>query len=308
LAFPGQQHFSDPAMSYTPPSSPARIPAKVFISPVRTRESAASKMDTIMRSPALSVALPPRSLPKPEGFVRERSRSMDHAVDHADPHDFFNNANKEEPATPTFPADTRRAVALPEHDPNNENKTALQVNRQLYRAHRSMRTSVLEASKRFEEQQARHAHDILLTKEAEEGPNKVQAGLVMRRVNNKTDTTEAVKKILEENKKETQSLMEVANKRGGRGRRTRKKTISDMSGMMGSLSQDDLSKILVQAARPAVPVDSPQIVGEGEALSVPMVIETVPESDDLIIRSATVPGEFRKVRDPFGVLGKYGNL
>jgi hypothetical protein len=155
---------------------------------------------------------------------------------------------------------------------------------------------VFEASKRFEEQQAEHARNYLLAQEAEnnKGPPKI-AGLVMRRVENKTASSEEVKKLLETNRKEQQSLMEVASKRGGRGRRTRKKTISDMSGMMGSLSTDDLSNVTEQAA--AATDSLPPL---------PSVIETGQDLD--LVRGATVPGEFKKVKDPFGAHGKYANV
>jgi len=189
-----------------------------------------------------------------------------------------------------------RQVALPEVDAdfNGDNRSALQMNRQLYRAHRQMRLAVTEASKRFEEQQTRHARNVLLAQEAEKetGPTRL-AGLVMRRVENKTVSSEAVKKLLEENRREQQSLMEVASKRGGRGRRTRKKTISDMSGMMGSLSQDDLNKMLPQAVA-------------ANGLSSLAELDSQDQANDLV-RGATVPGEFKKVSDPFGVHGKYGN-
>jgi hypothetical protein len=158
-----------------------------------------------------------------------------------------------------------------------------------------MRLAVIDASKRFEEQQLEHARNYLLAQEAEndKGPPKI-AGLVMRRVENKTSSSEEVKKLLETNRKEQQSLMEVASRRGGRGRRTRKKTISDMSGMMGSLSQDDLSNIAERAIASTDPLPPlPSVREKGQDLD--------------LVRGATVPGEFKKVRDPFGAHGKYGN-
>lgn len=232
--------------------------------------------------------LPSIPLPKPGHYVRKRSRSFDDNE--------MNNAkgNKD---VQFFSVNARRAVALPEVDSdfNDGNRSALQVNRQLYRAHRQMRLAVTEASKRFEEQQTLHARNVLLAQEAEKetGPTRL-AGLVMRRVENKTVSSEAVKKLLEENRREQQSLMEVASKRGGRGRRTRKKTISDMSGMMGSLSQDDLSKIVPQAAA-------------ANGLSSLAELDSQEQQNDLV-RGATVPGEFKKVSDPFGAHGKYGNV
>lgn len=234
------------------------------------------------------------SIPKPRPYIRTRSRSYDE----------MSKAEEEEGPAQMFSADARRAVALPEHDKSqkdtvkNGKKTVLQHNRQLYRAHRQMRMSVMEACKRFEEQQARHARDVLLAQQAESDKmNKGQAGLVMRRVRNKTVSTEEVRNLLEKNKKEQQSLMEVANRRGGRGRRHRKKTISDIGGMLGSMSQDDLSMIASAALEPPP-----------EVAAVPTVIDTNPPSTENNPRGATVPGEFRKVNDPFGVRGRYGHL
>ena len=193
-----------------------------------------------------------------------------------------------------FDIDSRRAVALPEHDPEmkrnftkNNKMSNLQVNRQLYRSHRQMRLSVIDACKRFEEQQERRARGVLL---AEKNRNNVGglAGLVMRRVENKTVSSEEVKNLLEKNRKEQQELMEKANKRSGGRRSRRKKTVSDLSTMMGSISSEEITKSVAQ--KPLIPP----------------VIETKPlESDDMNFRQATVPGQFRKVKDPFGSQGKY---
>jgi hypothetical protein len=281
-----------PMLSLTPPSSPKKG-AIASVSPVsRARDkmtpskSSPSLVDLDQDQPADLPTLPP-AIPKPGMYVRKRSRS-------------FDNSDFQEKFI--VPTNARRVVALPERVSKikEKKKSVLQTNRDLYRAHRTMRLAVTEASKRFEEQQARHARNFLLAKEAEaeeeKGPSKI-AGLVMRRVENKTVSSEEVKKLLEQNKKEQHSLVQEACRRGGRGRRTRKKTISDMSGMMGSLSQDDLSNIAEQAAQldPVAP-------------SLPSVIETEPESTATteLVRGATVPGEFKKVRDPFGAHGKYG--
>jgi hypothetical protein len=270
--------------SLTPPSSPKRT-ALDYVSPIASaRHKMLSPLMGVDQDKAseLPSILP---IPKPAKYVRKRSRSFDEKD--------FKKAE-----APLFTSDARRAVALPGRDSaiNDKNKSALQVNRQLYRAHRQMRLAVFEASKRFEEQQAEHARNYLLAQEAEnnKGPPKI-AGLVMRRVENKTASSEEVKKLLETNRKEQQSLMEVASKRGGRGRRTRKKTISDMSGMMGSLSTDDLSNVTEQAA--AATDSLPPL---------PSVIETGQDLD--LVRGATVPGEFKKVKDPFGAHGKYANV
>eukprot|EP00980_Cylindrotheca_fusiformis_P000367 scaffold91_cov127-Cylindrotheca_fusiformis.AAC.27 len=263
----------------TPPSSPSRL-GQVYVSP-------GNRVSPLVLGVEQDKAaeLPFIPIPKPGKYVRKRSRSFDEK-------DFKKFEGQ------LFTADARRAVALPERDAtiDDKNQSALKVNRQLYRAHRQMRLAVTEASKRFEEQQARHARNYLLAQEAEknQAPAKI-AGLVMRRVENKTVSSEEVKKLLEENKKEQQSLMEVASKRGGRGRRTRKKTISDLGSMMGSLSQDDLGHIAKEAATSS---------SESPIPPLPAVIETGQDAD--LVRGATVPGEFKKVSDPFGAHGKYG--
>lgn len=281
--------------SITPPVTPSRRPIEV-ISPLRARVEAQPPLSNSTSSPDLAEVAKPSvlAIPKPMPYIRTRSRSYDEKNHSPGAGEFAGHM---------FAADSRRAVLLPEHTEDisaNDGKTALQHNRKLYRAHRQMRLSVMEASKRFEEQQARHAHDVLLAQQAEtDSLNKGQAGLVMRRVQNKTVSTEQVRKLLEQNKKEQQSLMEVANRRGGRGRRTRKKTISDIGGMLGSMSQDEMTKISIAAAG-----DS-----EGSRLAVPAIIETTEiDPEETNPRGATVPGDFRKVNDPFGAHGKYGRL
>jgi len=223
-------------------------------------------------------------LPKPSVIqTRGKSRSFD-----------------EREMKASFDIDSRRALALPEHDPemkknlmNDKQMSALQVNRQLYRSHRQMRLSVIDACKRFEEQQERRARGLLL---AEKNRNTVGgfAGLVMRRVENKTVSSEEVKNLLEKNRKEQKALMEKANRRSGGRRSRRKKTVSDLSTMMGSISSEEMKK----ATGPIKPM-------------IPPVIETKPleySDDDTNFRQATVPGQFRKVNDPFGSQGKYAAI
>ena len=237
--------------------------------------------------------------------------------------------------TPQFGTDSRRAVALPEHDsPGAEfskNKSALVVNRQLYRAHRQMRIAVMDASRRFEEQQARRARDTLIArKEAESGMGIGQAGLVMRHGTKVQVTSEAIRKFMEESKAEQQVLVEKANRRGGRGRSSRKKTISDMSGMLvGSMGQDELGEISKMAASKTPDhkrdlfnnsslrqLDMPSLK-EGISLPAsglrprPSEPATAPPSVDIdvvdaALRGATIPGQFRKTADPFGTDGMYG--
>jgi len=116
-----------------------------------------------------------------------------------------------------------------------------------------------------------------------------------------------------------QKLVEKASRRGGRGRRSRKKTISDMSGMLNSMGQDDLNTV-AQTAAFGERCESERVVPNGGSMyedtappPVPPVVD-VPETpidpEDLSaegpLRAATVPGEFRKTSDPFGSHGRYG--
>ena len=265
--YPGIPDFSLPAS-----------PKRRIISESKEQNPIAETAKSTSSNPdAIDTYLTP-NIPKPSVIhVRGKSRSFD-----------------EREMKNSFDIDSRRAVALPEHDPEikklfvaDKQMSALQVNRQLYRSHRQMRLSVIDACKRFEEQQAKHARGVLL---AEKNSANVGgfAGLVMRRVENKTVSSEEVKNLLEKNRKEQQDLMEKANKRSGGRRSRRKKTVSDLSTMMGSLVSEEMT-------RPTIPP----------------VIETKPlelSDDDTNFRKATVPGEFRKVNDPFGSQGKYAAI
>ena len=117
------------------------------------------------------------------------------------------------------------------------NKSALSANRQLYRAHRQMRISVLEASRQFEEMKATRARDTLMKEQVKEA---MGAGLVMRHGTKLQVTSEAIRKYLDEATAEQNLLLETANRRGGRGRASRKKTISDMSAFVPSMGQDEM--------------------------------------------------------------------
>ena len=111
----------------------------------------------------------------------------------------------------------------------------------------------------------------------------------MRRVENRTIPSDAIKKVLDDYQRERQARMAKATRRGGRGRHTRKKTISDMSGMLVASSPEE------QATERS---NSAQVI--------PSVIKIEKVEENL--RKATVPGEFRKVNDPFGKHGLYGRL
>eukprot|EP00550_Attheya_septentrionalis_P000016 CAMPEP_0198286134 /NCGR_PEP_ID=MMETSP1449-20131203/5274_1 /TAXON_ID=420275 /ORGANISM="Attheya septentrionalis, Strain CCMP2084" /LENGTH=1078 /DNA_ID=CAMNT_0043983777 /DNA_START=234 /DNA_END=3470 /DNA_ORIENTATION=- len=220
-------------------------------------------------------------------YMRQRSRSVDDK-DHI--------GEKEDEET-TFKADSSRAVGLPEHIHvdkkiesiiNDENATPLVVNRTLYRAHRQMRLAVMEASKRFEDEQTRRTREEL---EATSKTPRYGAGLVMRHGRPHDISPEMVRLLLQKKEMEQRTLVEKASRRGGRGRRTRKKTTSDMTGMLASVPPEELimESTPAQAAIPEpMPLPRVTILEEEEEQLVPQ-------------RPATVPGVFRKTVDPFAV-------
>ncbi|CAB9516822.1 MAP kinase-activated protein kinase 2 (Fragment) [Seminavis robusta] len=310
----------------TPPQTPTRGAAD-YITPQSGRRQVDLNLNNIE-----SIAVPGLPSKPPTLYIRRRSRSVDDKDKEMQEKEA---AEKEKEGI--IQQDSRRAMMLPEHNHDkkefdalvrDESKSALQVNRKLYRAHRQMRLAVLEASKRFEEQQAQHAKEVLMAKnEREESINAMNrpyhAGLVMRHGNKKVVTSEAIKKMLQDNQNEQQALVEMATRRGGRGRRTRKKTISDMSGMLtgASLTQEEMGRIAVAAASPAHSVVAPQseefrpkepMGGSDRSLGRSNNTETVPTvpEEDIVehqVRDPTVPGNFLKTSDPFGANGLYGN-
>jgi calcium-dependent protein kinase len=184
----------------------------------------------------------PHTVLNPSIVTRIRSQSLEE-----DNYLAVEDANIE-----TSPKDSRRALNLPEHASKQttkdelSNKSALAVNRQLYRAHRQMRLSVLDACKRFEEQQASRARDTLMKEKVKEA---IGAGLVMRHGTKFQVTSDAIRSYLDEAQAEQQALVDKANRRGGRGRSARKKTISDMSAIMNpSMGQDEMSLLASKAS------------------------------------------------------------
>lgn len=138
-------------------------------------------------------------------------------------------------------------------DPDvNSLEMPLSANRELYRNHRRIRLAVLEASKRFEDQQISRLKQQLKANGlfGVEGKNiDSGAGLVLRRGHEKNkelwNETEAVRKILQEKQEKEQKQLERVKRRAGRGRRTRKKTVSDMSAMMSSPLSGEEKRLLI---------------------------------------------------------------
>ncbi|KAL7570217.1 hypothetical protein ACA910_020644 [Epithemia clementina (nom. ined.)] len=104
-----------------------------------------------------------------------------------------------------------RLFQLPEESMDElESMSPLVVNRTLYRLHREMRLAVLEASKQFD-----HKRKAL--------ENETQAGLVMKR---------GAKLPAEMEDQHNRDMFDAAAKRCGRAKRTRNKTVSDVTGML----------------------------------------------------------------------------
>ena len=89
----------------------------------------------------------------------------------------------------------------------------LVANRALYRRHRGMRLAVLEASKQFDRKRNERVSLEIPT----------QAGLIMKR---------GVRPPVELEDAHTRALFDAAAKRCGRARRTKYRTVSDVTGMI----------------------------------------------------------------------------
>lgn len=310
----------------TPPQSPARG-ATDYVTPVSLRGTFSPDF---LSNNVSGGQLP--LLPLGDGLqsalIRRRSRSVDDQ-DRMSSTSVDDDADREL----HFNADARRAMLLPEHNHENglcdiikdESKTPLAINRQLYRAHRQMRLAVLEASKRFEEEQTRRTLESLKAQKEAEGARKIQtAGLSMRHGFQKEISRDALRQIMEEKQREQRQAVEKATKRGGRGRR--KKTVSDMAGMLSSPAPETL--LMDSKARPGEPgiKDRGPLAARptmekamsSRGFSTPPTTVTAPpppnvplpqilptektvETRQPTIRKATTPGVFRKTFDPFGI-------
>eukprot|EP00559_Dactyliosolen_fragilissimus_P001889 CAMPEP_0184864870 /NCGR_PEP_ID=MMETSP0580-20130426/16155_1 /TAXON_ID=1118495 /ORGANISM="Dactyliosolen fragilissimus" /LENGTH=1062 /DNA_ID=CAMNT_0027363801 /DNA_START=83 /DNA_END=3271 /DNA_ORIENTATION=+ len=234
-------------------------------------------------------------LEKLEYLSRHRSRSLDDG----------DNLPKEKTEKTSFLADSRRAMLLPEHTHekeiesiiNDESQTPLVVNRKLYRAHRIMRLAVVEASKRFEEEQLRRTKQELRAQQEKKDNVRFAAGLVMRHGHSKELSSDSIRKLMKQRQQEQESQLEKATMRGGRGRRTRKKTISDMSAMMSAQPKVIESNSNSTELRASVP--EADLVKENKNGKLNF------ELHDTAHRKATVPGQFRKVDDPFSQMGGF---
>lgn len=171
-------------------------------------------------------------LPPMRQYYRLRSRSLEHNKTN-----FFDGIEdpEGEPQRPgprpsvLLPTKSKRTIETVVED---ETMTPLMANKAIYRAHRGMRIAVMEASKRFEEQQRRRK----LPKKEGKSLEESSPALVMRR-----GTLQDTLSVLSESqqfelkKNAQEQALESASLRSGRPRRNRQKTVSDMTGMMANL-------------------------------------------------------------------------
>lgn len=130
------------------------------------------------------------------------------------------NLSLEDVPPPVLDRDASRAVLLPNrsgdaHAEILKDSTAspLVVNRALYRKHREMRFAVLDASKQFDKKRNEIQSQSAFKK----------ASLIMKR---------GVRPPVELEDAHQRALFEAAARRCGRARRTRNKTVSDVTGML----------------------------------------------------------------------------
>lgn len=297
-----EQVFSIPPFDLTPPQTPVRGPQD-YATPTARRVLLNPQLLETLRPPELSLESSRQTIPGYQALhssftttplVKGRSISLD------EKDTFSAKTAAESRASTLFKRDSRRAMAIPEHTHNiseldkiiqDESKTPLVVNRHLYRAHREFRHSVTAACKRFEEEKLRRALETLKARE-NELQSKHTAGLVMR--HGQTLNEQSIKNFLKKTMEEQQAAVDQANRRGGRGRSSRKKTISDMSGMLalsGSGTPEPPKAKKAEAEQPSS-VAARSTIGIGE-------LSSVKENENLL-RNPTKPGEFHKTKyDPF---------
>lgn len=283
----------------TPPMTPVRSPID-FVTPI-----SGERFKILPNTLGLASSMPP--LPDPRDFSRRRSRSVDDQ-EYMNGDDSGQENEQESDHETNIAPDIRRAMILPEHNHsmkqieiaiNDDKLTPLVINRKLYRAHRQMRMAVLEASKRFEDEQLRRTREELQAKEEageEAGSRHFGAGLVMKRGKKKEVSSGEIRKVLGIKDVETKTFIDVAARKGGRGRRARKKTVSDMSGMLVSIPPQELSNAATPPAKSvATNITTP-----------PPPEPPVPSGQELKLHDITKPeptvlGVFRKTNDPFQV-------
>jgi hypothetical protein len=174
----------------------------------------------------------------------------------------------------------------------NDSENDLASKGDIYRAHLQIRVAIVEACKRFEELQKHRASISLQLQQAASGGkavNAVPASLVMRNERQKQVSSETLMKAMTQTETERQDFVEQAFKRGGRGRRARMKTVSDMYGMLSS-TRDAMPTTLLH--KPAdVPVDLADRLESQVSFRKPFVnseITPVPEGDaELLVENGS---------------------
>jgi len=180
---------------------------------------------------------------------------------------------------------------------DDKSKTNLAINSERYRADRSMRLAVLEASKTLEEEQQRRAREEMRQEQAK---SMRSAGLIYRRGGEMS--ADAIRQLVVQQQKEEQKKVQKARKRGGR-RHDRTKTESDIRGMFGGPDSENSGGTLSSSQRCSR--GRLDHLNNGPSLlrqSLPPVPS--PDASDLPdlpkVRDATKPGQFRKTNyDPF---------
>jgi len=170
----------------------------------------------------------PEEISKREGFAKVRSRSYEQKATVWDQSVASMNFGEEEIKMPELERDASLALVLPgkvsdevDQAIRDPSMSPLVVNRSLYRKHREMRLAVLDASKQFDKKRndIRNKPDL----------PAARASLIMKR---------GQRPPVELEDAHTRALFEAAAKRCGRSRRTRNKTVSDVTGMIITPSPD----------------------------------------------------------------------
>mmetsp|Transcript_1149 Transcript_1149/g.2512 ORF Transcript_1149/g.2512 Transcript_1149/m.2512 type:complete len:972 (-) Transcript_1149:398-3313(-) len=162
--------------------------------------------------------------------IRRRAKSYDESEDGGSSENLLEGFKK---LKKPLDADINRALLLPERkksmeqNKTEEDKSILVANREMYRTHRMMRLAVIEASKQFEDSQKRR------TMQAIAKESNISAGLVMRRGFDANMSSESVRAEMMKQDLNRRQVVDRATRKGGRSRR--KKTVSDMSAMMGPI-------------------------------------------------------------------------
>lgn len=282
-----------PDLNLTPPQTPVRGPSD-YVTPTVGRPSIDPKLMSKLAPPELNLPLPASFDTTPAALSsRNRSTSMDEKETLA------SKKAAEMRKNLLFKRDSRRAMPIPEHTHNksdiesaiqDKELTPIVVNRKLYRAHREFRHAITEACKRFEAEQIRRAKETLRAQE--NGGAKQTAGLVMRHGQGLSEAS--IKNFLKKTMEEQEKLLNESTRRGGRGRRSRKKTMSDMSGMFASPVPADDTNLRSSAGHA-----SQNTTVELPTVEKPKNLAPVKENENLL-RNPTKPGEFRKTNyDPF---------